>query len=92
MPTGLGKSLIFQSIPLIIDHLKDQAVGKSLAIIISPLKSLMLDQVEQLKKTGVSAAAMFNDQSEDILKDMENGDFSLVYSSPENMLSSERWR
>ena len=25
-PTGLGKSLIFQSIPLIIDHLKDQAV------------------------------------------------------------------
>ena len=91
-PTGFGKSLIFQSIPLIIDHLKDQAVGTSLAIIISSLKSLILDQVEQLNKTGVSAAAVFDGQSEDILKGMENNDFSLVYSSPENMLSSERWR
>ena len=91
-PTGYGKSLIFQSIPFIIDHLKDQAVGTSLAIIISPLKSLMLDQVEQLKKTGVNAAAVFDGQSEDILEGVENGDFSLVYSSPESMLSSERWR
>ena len=81
-PTGFGKSLIFQYIPLINDYLNDQAIGTTLAIVISPLQSLMLDQVEQLKKTGVSAAAVFEGQSEEILKGVENGEFSLVYSSP----------
>ena len=57
-PTGFGKSLIFQSIPLIHDYLNDQAIGTILAIVISPLQSVMLDQVEQLKKTLVSAAAV----------------------------------
>ena len=92
VPTGFGKSLIFQSIPLVIDHLKDQAIGTTMAIVVSPLKSLMQDQVEQLKRTGVSAAAVFDGQSEDILKGIENSDYSLVYSSPESMLSIERWR
>ena len=91
-PTGYGKSLIFQSVPLINDHLNDQAIGTSLAIVISPIKSLMLDQVEQLKKTGVSAAAVYEGQSEEILKGIENGEFSVVYSSPESMLSAEKWR
>ena len=91
-PTGFGKSLIFQCIPLINDYLNDQAIDTTLAIVISPLQSLMLDQVEQLKKTGVSAAAVFEGQSEEILKGVEIGEFSLVYSSPESMLSTEKWR
>ena len=53
----------------------------------------MLDQVEKLKKTGVSAAAVCEGQSEEILKGIENGECSIVYSSlPESMLSAEKWR
>ena len=44
--TGYGKSIVFQSIPLFADILLDQVVGTSTAIIVCPLISLMLDQVE----------------------------------------------
>ena len=91
-PTGYGKSLIFQCLPLIVDLLKDQAIGTSTVLVIEPLVSLMLDQVSKMKNTAVSAAAVFDGQDEDTLKGIENGDFSLVYSSPESMLSSEKWR
>ena len=53
---------------------------------------MMLDQVEELKKTGVSATAVHEGQSEEILKGIENGEFSIVYSSPESMLPAEKWR
>ena len=45
-PTGYGMSLTLRSVPLINDHLNDQAIGTCVAIVISPLKSLMLDQVK----------------------------------------------
>eukprot|EP00794_Sanderia_malayensis_P005808 gene5808-6506_t len=44
-PTGYGKSLIFQAIPLIADHLLDKCQFTSSVLIISPLQSLMIDQV-----------------------------------------------
>ena len=56
--TGYGKSLIFQCLPLIVDLLKDQAIGTSTVLVIEPLVSLMLDQVSRMKNTAVSAAAV----------------------------------
>ena len=91
-PTGYGKSLIFQCLPLIVDLLKDQAIGTSTVLVIEPLVSLMADQVSKMKNTAVSAATVFDGQDEDTLKGTENGDFSLVYSSPESMLSLDKWR
>ena len=58
MPTGFGKSLIFQLFPrlaraaLILEN--------SSIIVVSPLISIMRDQVEQLKKLGFSAAAIWH--------------------------------
>ena len=43
--TGYGKSLIFQVIPITSDVLNDEVVGSSTVLVISPLKSLMKDQV-----------------------------------------------
>ena len=91
-PTGSGKSLIFQCIPILIDLLKDQAFGTSTVLVISPLVSLMQDQVKKMAETAVSAAAIFEGQAEDVLEYIANGEYSLVYTSPEAMLESNRWR
>ena len=53
----------------------------------------MLDQIEKLKKTAISGAAIYANQSKDVLLDIEHREYSLVYTSPESMLaSSDRWR
>ena len=88
LPTGYGKSLIFYAVPIV----SDRPSGSSKIIIISPLKTLMEDQVAYLKSLGLSAIALHDEQSEDILKDVEKGRFTYVFASPEKMLSVNRWR
>ena len=92
-PTGYGKSLIFQAIPLVADHLRDANPFTSSILIISPLQPLMLDQVGKLKDIGINAAAIYSDQSEEVLKDIkEGGIISIIFTSPESMLATDRWR
>ena len=50
-PTGSGKSLIFQSAPIFFD-IERPKCAKSIILVISPLVSLMLDQVRFLKPIG----------------------------------------
>ena len=47
----------------------------------------MLDQVNEL---GISAAAVFQGQDEAVLNDIEDGIYSLVFTSPESILASKR--
>eukprot|EP00794_Sanderia_malayensis_P001537 gene1537-1700_t len=91
-PTGFGKSLVFQAIPVVADILMGELPGTSILIIICPLVSLMLDQVESLKRNGFNAAAIYQGQDEKILSDIENGLISHVFASPESMMSLGRWR
>ncbi len=88
-PTGYGKSIIFQSLPLFFDIVKDELWGTSTMLVISPLKALMEDQCKFLKEKGISAIAL-HDQCENIetkMRDVMEGIYSLVYTSPERMLS-----
>ena len=72
--TGSGKSLIFQCIAPLLDLLQDNHIGHSTVLVISPLKSLMFDQVAYLQqKSAVSAASIYDGQSEKVLDDNENG-------------------
>eukprot|EP00795_Rhopilema_esculentum_P009805 gene9805-18368_t len=96
-PTGYGKSFVFQAIPLVADYLLDQNPFSSCILVVSPLQSLMLDQVMKLNALGLKAAAIYADQTEEvlnsILKDDEyGGDFTYIFTSPESMLASEKWR
>ena len=90
--TGYGKSLVYQSLPILYDFLKDQVFGTSIAIVVCPLISLMLDQVAYLKSLGISATAIYSDQDSKVLDDIEEGIYSHVYVSPESLLSVDRWR
>ena len=61
-PTGYGKSLCYQLLPFLMDYklgrTKGPLVARSVVLVISPLVSLMIDQVRSLNTRGVSAAIL----------------------------------
>ncbi len=81
LPTGGGKSLCYQ-IPAL--------VREGTAIVVSPLISLMQDQVEQLQAQGVQAAylnsSLDTDVQMDIQAKLQHGEYDLLYVSPERLL------
>ncbi|MEZ9578516.1 MULTISPECIES: ATP-dependent DNA helicase RecQ [unclassified Vibrio] len=81
MPTGGGKSLCYQ-IPAL--------VREGLTLVISPLISLMKDQVDQLKANGVAAecinSSMPREKLISVFNRMNSGQLKMVYVSPERVL------
>ena len=91
--TGYGKSIIFQALPIIADVLKEQTIGTSTVLFISPLLSLMKDQIAHVNETfGICAAGIFDGQEEEIMQNIEDGVYSLLYTTPEGLLGNRRWR
>ncbi|RQW61760.1 ATP-dependent DNA helicase RecQ [Vibrio viridaestus] len=81
MPTGGGKSLCYQ-IPAL--------VRSGLTLVISPLISLMKDQVDQLKANGVAAecinSSMTREELMSVYQRINSGQLKLLYVSPERVL------
>ncbi|XP_020905733.2 uncharacterized protein LOC110243919 [Exaiptasia diaphana] len=82
LPTGFGKSLIFQILVL----LQSEALKRKFAttrfatiLVISPLRSLIEDQLEEVRDLGISATSL----PEASLEEIKEGKWKLVYSSPE---------
>ena len=78
MPTGGGKSITFQ-VPALAQE--------GTCIVITPLIALMKDQVQNLRKRGIRAAAIHSDMAhDDVIKTLENavvGAVKILYGSPE---------
>ena len=86
MPTGFGKSLIFQLFPRLAKAAL--SLENSTIIVVSPLISIMRDQVEQLQKLGFSAAAIgIGEEGEEDEKRAREGKCEIVFGSPESWLS-----
>ena len=49
LPTGSGKSLIYQALPLVFDHVSDES--DRIIVVVSPLVSLMGDQVKYFENS-----------------------------------------
>ena len=80
MPTGGGKSITFQVPALAQD---------GLCLVITPLIALMKDQVQNLRKRGIKALAVYSGMSrQDILTTLDNcifGNYKFLYVSPERL-------
>ena len=84
MPTGAGKSICYQIPALIMD---------GITLVISPLISLMKDQVESLNQAGIHAAYLNSsltvNQYYKALSLARNGRYPIIYVAPERLLSPE---
>lgn len=76
LPTGYGKSLIFYAALIVTNELFLRPHGSSKIILISPLRTLMEDQVAYLWSLGLSAIPLHDEQSEERLKEVETGAFT----------------
>jgi ATP-dependent DNA helicase RecQ len=84
MPTGAGKSICFQIPALIMD---------GVTLIVSPLISLMKDQVNALTQSGAAAAYINSSltprQIEKALANARDGKYRLIYVAPERLMAPE---
>ena len=84
MPTGGGKSICYQ-LPALL--------SEGTAVVVSPLISLMKDQVETLCANGIAAGALNsnNDETENasLRRACMEGKLKLLYISPEKLLAEE---
>lgn len=80
MPTGAGKSICYQIPAIIFD---------GITIVISPLISLMKDQVDMLNENGVSSAYINSSLStleyNNIIENIKNDKYKLIYMAPERL-------
>lgn len=83
LPTGGGKSICYQIPALLME---------GLTIVISPLISLMKDQVDSVRELGITAeyinSSLEMDEIDEIFKKIKNGDIKLLYIAPERLESN----
>ena len=82
LPTGGGKSLCFQAPALCMD---------GMALVVSPLISLMKDQVDALRACGVAAAyinsTLSTSERRQVAEQIRRGELKLLYAAPERLLA-----
>ena len=92
LPTDFGKSLIFQSLPIVADIVSGKPRGSSVIVVISPLRSLMEDRVQNLNSICIPAIAITDVEDPKIIEQVLNGNFLVVFGLPECLLSTAPWR
>ena len=86
MPTGGGKSICYQIPSLLLE---------GTALVVSPLISLMKDQVDALQANGIAAEALNSSNDEYVNRIIrsrcQNGEVKILYISPERLMTEIQW-
>jgi len=93
LPTVSGKSLCYSFLPRAFDTIHLRA-KQSVAIIVSPLISLMEDQIRAMANRNVTAVHIGDSAKldEEEIRKVYEGEYQLVFISPESLLTDSTWR
>jgi ATP-dependent DNA helicase RecQ len=100
LPMGFGKSLCYNCLPFLFDYRLGRTrapASRSTVLVVSPLVSLMTDQVSSLRERRVSAAILSSHEICDksfVATDkalQTQGMFSLLFASPEAVIGATKW-
>ena len=90
LPTGFGKSLIYQLLPFVFDSWL--GASKSFVLVISPLNALMQDQTVKLNDLQVRSLIVRNTESlsEVEIRDIKESKYRIIYGHPEAFVGKLR--
>ena len=93
LPTGYGKSLCYALLPKIFDALRGLDKS-SIALVISPLISLMEDQTITFNDKGVATVCVSDKDkvSKEVKCDVFHGKYQVIFMSPESLFLNLEWR
>ena len=99
LPTGFGKSICYEIVPFIMDYkLGRRESGRrsfSTVLVVSPLISLMVDQVTSLRERGVTAGIISSQSSipgELTVRVSNIHQYSILFCAPEAVIGVDKWR
>ena len=90
LPIGFDKSLCFAILPSVFDELRGTEKA-SIILVISPLLSIISDQVASFCAKGISAAFV-GDKDQSVIRGIKRGEYHLVFISPESLFCTLEWR
>ncbi|XP_006820621.1 ATP-dependent DNA helicase RecQ-like [Saccoglossus kowalevskii] len=91
LPTGFGKSDVYITPPLLLDQAEPGI--HHISLVVSPLKSLVMDQVANWSLKGIKCAGIVNrDEMEvETIEGLKRGRYSVIFMSPESVLEIDDW-
>ena len=87
LPTGYGKSLIYQALPFVYDSILEGA--GHIVVVVSPLVNLVKDHVDKLANLGIRPASL-SEIPEENVKGVVEGRFSIVYGTQSGSVVEKR--
>ena len=99
LPTGYGKSICYSCLPGLFSRLRTTKVSCAnsseslhIVVVVSPLVSIMKDQTRDFNGRGLPSTYITSEISLEEELAVLQGEFSLVYISPEQLLARGKWR
>ena len=92
LPTGFGKSLCYQCLPVLFDCLRGHNQPTSIIVVVTPLVASMKEQVSQLQSKQIQAVHVTSVLDGPTESDIINSKFAVVYISPELLMQKVKWR
>ena len=85
--TGFGKSVCYVVVPYVCDFLRSEShvSSKSVLLIVSPLKALMEDQMDDIRKCGISCLKLHGELPKEQLHDVGALKYQILICSPESL-------